>query len=69
MKRAAVTSVVKPDSVALYNPQALLDVRDLSVGFRFGAATLPAVRGVTFALQRGECLGLMGESGAGKSAA
>jgi len=66
-KSAAVTSVVQPGSVALSHSQAALDVRDLSVGFRLGGTTLPAVRGVTFALQRGECLGLMGESGAGKS--
>ena len=46
---------------------ALLDVRDLAVGFESGRDVIPAVRGVSFTLNRGECLGLVGESGSGKS--
>jgi peptide/nickel transport system ATP-binding protein len=42
----------------------LLDVRDLRI--QFGAAE--AVRGISFAMEPGEVLGLMGESGSGKSA-
>jgi len=52
----------------------LLEVRDLrksftvAPGFRGGARQeLKAVDGVTFALRRGETLGLVGESGCGKS--
>lgn len=46
---------------------SLLDVRDLEVGFQSGKMVNPAVRGISFALNRGECLGLIGESGSGKS--
>ena len=45
-----------------------LEVQDLRVSFRLEDGTLvQAVRGVSFALQRGEILGLVGESGCGKS--
>jgi peptide/nickel transport system ATP-binding protein len=47
--------------------QPLLDVRDLRVTYRSRAGDVPAVRGVSFALDRGETLGLAGESGCGKS--
>ena len=44
-----------------------LEVSNLSVTFPVGAATLPAVRDVSFTLAPGEVLGLVGESGSGKS--
>ena len=46
---------------------ALLDVRDLVVRFRTRDGTVYAVNGVSFALEPGETLGLVGESGCGKS--
>jgi len=46
---------------------ALLDVRDLVVRFRTADGTIHAVNGVTFELEVGETLGLVGESGCGKS--
>lgn len=43
----------------------LLEVKDLSVTFR----SLPAVRGISFSIQSGESVGIVGESGCGKTAA
>ena len=45
----------------------LLSVEDLVVKFRTHEGTIHAVNGVTFQLQEGERLGLVGESGCGKS--
>jgi oligopeptide transport system ATP-binding protein len=46
---------------------ALLEVEDLVVRFRTHDATVHAVNGVSFELNEGETLGLVGESGCGKS--
>ena len=46
---------------------ALLEIRDLSVRFDVGDAELTAVRGLSLEVAEGECLGVVGESGAGKS--
>jgi oligopeptide transport system ATP-binding protein len=45
----------------------LLSVEDLVVKFRTHEGTIHAVNGVTFQLEEGERLGLVGESGCGKS--
>jgi oligopeptide/dipeptide ABC transporter ATP-binding protein len=45
----------------------LLEVRDLTVEFQAEGRTLRAVDGVSFDVGRGEIVGLVGESGAGKS--
>jgi peptide/nickel transport system ATP-binding protein len=45
----------------------LVDVQDLSVRFVSRDATVNAVNGVSFTLDRGEALVLLGESGSGKS--
>jgi len=44
-----------------------LEVRNLSVNFQVGERTVPAVRGVSFSIERGRTLALVGESGSGKS--
>jgi peptide/nickel transport system ATP-binding protein len=45
----------------------LLDVRDLSVGFPHTGGTAAALQAISFTLARNEVLGLVGETGAGKS--
>jgi oligopeptide/dipeptide ABC transporter ATP-binding protein len=47
--------------------ETLLDVRDLKVAFDTNYGYVDAVRGVTFAVGRGEVMSLVGESGSGKS--
>ncbi|MEX0338686.1 MAG: ABC transporter ATP-binding protein [Arenibacterium sp.] len=45
----------------------ILDVRDLKVTFSQDGVVTEAVKGVSFALDRGETVALVGESGSGKS--
>ena len=48
-------------------PTCVLDVRDLEVTFPGADGPIRPVRGVTFAVRRGEAVGIVGESGSGKS--
>jgi oligopeptide/dipeptide ABC transporter ATP-binding protein len=45
----------------------LLKVEDLRIGFTGGKKELSVVNGISFTLNRGETLGIIGESGSGKS--
>ena len=47
--------------------EVVLDVRDLATYFTLRRGVVKAVDGVSFQLRRGEVLGLVGESGCGKS--
>ena len=45
----------------------ILEVKNLRKTFYKSRSPFPAVEDVSFQLMRGECLGLVGESGCGKS--
>jgi peptide/nickel transport system ATP-binding protein len=45
----------------------LLEVQDLEVKFALRFGELTAINGISFTLDKGERLGIVGESGAGKS--
>ncbi|HLB44975.1 MAG TPA: ABC transporter ATP-binding protein [Candidatus Limnocylindrales bacterium] len=47
--------------------EVLLEVRGLRTSFRLREGTVRAVTGIDFSVRRGEILGLVGESGCGKS--
>ena len=49
------------------NSKVLLDVKDLRVSFDTYAGEVQAVRGTNFYVNKGEALGIVGESGCGKS--
>jgi len=49
------------------NPEPAIAVENLTVRFRQRDRTVEAVNGVSFALGRGEVLGILGESGSGKT--
>lgn len=49
------------------NPSPLISIQDLRVSFDDGNRLVPALHGVSLDIQRGESLGIVGESGCGKS--
>ncbi|WCR15268.1 ABC transporter ATP-binding protein [Paracoccus seriniphilus] len=55
-----------PDTAASAG-DVVLSVRDLTIGFRQEGEVIPAVKGVSFHINRGETVALVGESGSGKS--
>lgn len=47
--------------------EKLLEIKNLSVAFKYNGKFLPQTRDVSFDIYKGEILGLVGESGSGKS--
>ena len=45
----------------------ILDVKDLSISFSTSGAEVEAVKKISFSVRNGEALGILGESGSGKS--
>ena len=54
-------------TVTRINTETVLEVEDLRTYFRTRWGTVKAVDGISFDLRRGETLGIVGESGCGKS--
>lgn len=52
---------------ALVNTEPLIEVKDLKTYFRLQEGTVKAIDGASFNIHRGETLGIVGESGCGKS--
>ena len=48
-------------------PENLLEVKDLEVIYQTEEETVRAVNGVSFSLKKGEAIGIVGETGAGKT--
>jgi len=48
-------------------PSATIDIRDVTKTYTMGKVEVHALRGVTFAIERGEYVAIMGPSGSGKS--
>ena len=61
------TIVSDPAGPVAASPQALLDIRNLSVDIRTPGGALRVVKDVSLTVARGEAVGLVGESGSGKS--
>jgi len=65
---APAVETTSPVDVAHHDADDIvLDVRDLEVTFPGPAGPIRPVRGVSFAVRRGEAVGVVGESGSGKS--
>ncbi|MFG1497592.1 dipeptide/oligopeptide/nickel ABC transporter permease/ATP-binding protein [Saccharospirillum sp. HFRX-1] len=65
---AARTEVAKAARQPASGEQnGLLEVKDLRTEFHLGGSVHQAVNGPSFSIQPGECLGIIGESGSGKS--
>src|ERR1700751_1772416 len=63
----AMPSIPASPEASASEPAVVLSLRGLTVTFDLPQGELPAVRDVTLAVAGGECLGVVGESGAGKS--
>lgn len=62
-----VETMVQPESVTSPTPSALITMRNIWKTYKMGNQQLHALQGVTFEVQKGEYLAIIGPSGSGKS--
>ncbi len=67
LRPRASTLVDRQSIPAMAAPKGILELVDLETQFHVGPRIYRAVGGVSLAIKPGECLGLIGESGSGKS--
>ncbi|MGH1458179.1 MAG: dipeptide/oligopeptide/nickel ABC transporter permease/ATP-binding protein [Paracoccaceae bacterium] len=67
LSRPMATTMVDRSGPVPPADDELLSIQDLRTEFRVGAREYKAVGGVSLAVSAGECLGVIGESGSGKS--
>jgi peptide/nickel transport system permease protein len=66
-RRAAPQQLVDPAQSNEQSADALLAIQELSISFATGQSPVRAVRDVSLEIRRGEALGVVGESGCGKT--
>src|SRR5690606_39011294 len=64
---AALAAGIQKEDLMTGNDRHLVEVRNLSVEFHTQDGTVQAVRNVSWHIDRGETLAILGESGSGKS--
>jgi len=62
-----LTHALKTEAYVIMKNDALLDVKNLRVRYHTDDGTIHAVNGISFSLTKGSSIGLVGETGAGKT--
>ena len=61
------TLVLSLKEISMRTDEKILRIRDLCVDYRTDLETVHAVNGISFDIEKGETLGIVGETGAGKT--